>query len=77
VNERKFKVPVEKLCVFCRKMKTSYTSSESMGGMESFECSARYFDDVVSVAFLRENILRARKCKDYEPATSAHDQAQP
>lgn len=73
MKEAEFSVPVEKLCVFCRKMRTSHEGSESMGDWDTFECGAGHFDGSASVAFLRENILRAGQCRDYVPATSVYD----
>ncbi len=59
---------MEKLCVFCKHMEDSGFGSDSMGEWDTFVCEKGHFEGVARVRFLRENILRAEKCKDYKPA---------
>lgn len=42
-----------------------------MGHWDTIVCRKGYFDGIVSVYFIRENILRAKTCKDYEQVDPA------
>lgn len=57
---------MEKLCIFCEYMETGHEGSDSMGEWDTFYCYKGHFNGCVSVAFLRENILKAANCKDYQ-----------
>ena len=47
-------------------METGHEGSDSMGEWDTFYCYKGHFNGCVSVAFLRENILKAANCKDYQ-----------
>jgi hypothetical protein len=62
---------MEKLCCFCKHMDTESESwgSDSMGDFTEFYilCQRGHFRGNTSIVLIRENILRAETCPDYEP----------